>query len=299
MTLIAAFRCDAAGHPGLVLCADTQETVGDIRVTVNKLSPQDWGHYQLAIAGAGSGDLVDAFAYKLGLAIASWPVGAKEEFVREAIRDLLLDFHEHEVRLFPVDGESEKFCDFLVCIKPRGIEDQFFLWQLRGPTITPVSDYALIGISAAIYTHELRRLYRSRLSSSQAVLLAIHLLSLAKATSNYVGGQTDIVVLRRTALHPYSHQDVHTLESRILAFNEQIAQLVLACPDATIPRAEFQAMLAVFGDGLTAIRDQLLHPNAVTIGGVPVTISGLPLYSTPAEPSQEPPPSEYKDDAED
>jgi hypothetical protein len=299
MTLIAAFRCDAAGHPGLVLCADTQETVGDIRVAVNKLSPQEWGHYQLAIAGAGSGYLVDAFAYKLGLAIASWPVGADERFVRETIRDLLVDFHENEVRLFPVDSESEKFCDFLVCIKPIGVNDQFFLWQLRGTTIAPVGDYALIGISAAIYTHELGRLYRSRLSSNQAVLLAIHLLSLAKATSNYVGGQTDIVVLRRTALHPYSHQDIQTLESRIHAFNERIAQLVLACPDATIPRAEFQAMLSVFEDELTAIRDQLLHPNLVTIKGVPVTISGLPVYSSPAEPSHEPPPSEYEREAED
>jgi hypothetical protein len=300
VTLIAAFRCDAAGRPGLVLCADTQETVGDVRVAVNKLSPQDWGHYQLAIAGSGNGDLIEAFAYTLGRTIASWPIGAEEGFVRETLRDLLIDFHQNEVRLYPADSESEKFCEFLVCVKPRGIEDRFFLWQLRGPTISPVGDYALIGISAAIYTHELGRLYRQSLSMGQAVLLAIHLLSLAKATSNYVGGETDIVVLRPTSLRPYSHEDIQILESRIQAFNRQIAKLVLACPDHNIPEGSFRELLGVFDDELTALRNELLHPHAVVDShGVPITILGQPVFITPADPSREPPPSEYENEDED
>jgi hypothetical protein len=272
-----------------VLCADTQETVGDVRVTVNKLEPVDWGHYQLALAGSGNGDLIEGFAYALGRAIESWPEGADEEFVRESIRDLLLDYHDNEVRIYPADSNNGRFFESIICIKPKGVEGQFFLWKLAGPIIMPVGDYALIGISAAIYTHELGRLYRSRISAGQAVLLAIHLLSLAKATSNYVGGETDIVVLRPDKLHPYSCDDIRLLESRIEAFNRQMAKLVLACPDHTIPVAEFRALLNVFEDELMALRVELMHPHAVVDStGLPIMVMGEPLMSTPAEPSREP-----------
>src|SRR5688572_5459663 len=103
VTLIAAFRCDAGGHPAIVLCADTQETVGDTRVAVNKLLPQDVGEYILAIAGSGNGDLIDGFADSLLRIVRIWPAGATEQFARDSIRDLLIDFYANEVALYPAD----------------------------------------------------------------------------------------------------------------------------------------------------------------------------------------------------
>ena len=48
VTLIAAIRY----VDGVVLCADSQETVGDYRVSVDKIKPRDCNHYELVVGGA-------------------------------------------------------------------------------------------------------------------------------------------------------------------------------------------------------------------------------------------------------
>jgi hypothetical protein len=255
VTLIAAFRCDAGGHPAIVLCADTQETVGDTRVAVNKLLPQDVGDYLLAIAGSGNGNLIDGFTDSLVRLVKTWPAGANEQFARDSIRDLLVDFYDNEVRLYPADQPSDNINDFLVCIKPKGTKD-VFLWEIHGPTIVPVGNHALLGITAAIYTHELCKLYRPQLSMSQAILLGIHLFSLAKATSNYVGGETDIVLVRNTSMWPFAREETHILEQRISALNQKIAELVIALPDSAVHGDELKALLLHFQDWVLDFRER-------------------------------------------
>ena len=61
MTLIAAFRC----HEGVVICADSQETIGDWRAPVKKIIHKDVGEYQVAVGGAGDdGALIDVFVQR-------------------------------------------------------------------------------------------------------------------------------------------------------------------------------------------------------------------------------------------
>jgi hypothetical protein len=55
MTLIAAFRT----KEGVAICADTQETVGDYRVTVKKIAPISVAGYQIVIAGSGDADPIE------------------------------------------------------------------------------------------------------------------------------------------------------------------------------------------------------------------------------------------------
>lgn len=241
MTLIAAFRC----QEGAVLCADTQETVGDVRVAVNKLKPQDLGEYELAVAGSGNGDLIESFTYSLEIAIRSWPVGLDEAAARNLIRDLLLDFHRNEVALYPADSADDKLNHFLVCVKPKNATD-IFLWQLRGSAFVPVGDHTLIGIGASIYQHELARLYRPMLSANQAVLLGVHLFSLAKATSNYVGGSTDIIFIGSDGMHPHDPRHVVEMETKVALFNGKIAGLILACPDIALSEFTLEEMLVDF-----------------------------------------------------
>src|SRR5687768_17604375 len=71
VTLIAAFRCD----DGLVLCADSLETLDGVPVPVRKLEPLDCGAYWLAVGGSGNGDLIDGFNESLQLDVEQWPAG--------------------------------------------------------------------------------------------------------------------------------------------------------------------------------------------------------------------------------
>ena len=38
VTLIAAFRCEVENEQGAIICADSQESYGDYRVTVEKIT---------------------------------------------------------------------------------------------------------------------------------------------------------------------------------------------------------------------------------------------------------------------
>jgi len=226
---------------------------------VNKLEPQDAGHYHLAIAGSGIGDLVEGFADTLLRVMRTWPAGATEQFARDSIRDQLIDFYQNEVAAYPVDMPSDKVNDFLICIKPKGTTDSF-LWTLRGPTIIPVGNHTLLGFTAAIYTHELCKLYRPQLSMIQAILLGIHLFSLAKATSNYVGGETDIVLVRNTSMWVYGRKQTHVFEDRMNALNQKIAELVLALPDPAVHGDELKALLLTFQDWVVDFRERDVKP---------------------------------------
>jgi hypothetical protein len=62
VTLLAVFKCS----DGFVICADSQETAGDFRVSRKKLVPERCGEWEVALAGAGhEGTLIDAFCERL------------------------------------------------------------------------------------------------------------------------------------------------------------------------------------------------------------------------------------------
>lgn len=256
MTLIAAFRCS----DGVVICADQQETVGDVRVAVNKLVPQDLGLYEIAIAGSGNGDLLDALAYKLTLDVSRWRDDVDELQAYGNLQALLQDFYANEVAYYPEDSASHKRNDLLVCIKPKNRPD-IFLWELRSTVMVPVSDYVLLGIGASIYFHELKRLYTEQINGMQAILLGIHLFSLAKETSNYVGGKTDILIVSSRGM---TMEDGEFAGSTLKLFNQKIAELILLCPDTTKSDNEIDAALDEFRATIIGMRRGLMQGSWFT-----------------------------------
>src|SRR5271155_361272 len=83
VTLINAFRCVSGdGTPCGIICVDSQETVKlgrvEYRVSRLKIKPKRCGNFDLAIAGAGDGDVIDACVCRLHRAVAkrkttAWP----------------------------------------------------------------------------------------------------------------------------------------------------------------------------------------------------------------------------------
>jgi hypothetical protein len=67
VTLISAWRC----HEGIVLHADSQETNGSHRVTVQKLNPEPMGALMVVVTGSGDGNLIQSFIIRLRRRLAA------------------------------------------------------------------------------------------------------------------------------------------------------------------------------------------------------------------------------------
>jgi hypothetical protein len=98
------------------------------------------------------------------------------------------------------------------------------------------------------------------------VLLAIDLLSVAKKTSNYVGGPTQIIVARNAGMWVDSPEDVSKLEERIERFNAQLGRLVLASLDVSMPDADFEKIFKRFETQINLLRrtyaqDAVIHSH--------------------------------------
>jgi ATP-dependent protease HslVU (ClpYQ) peptidase subunit len=108
MTLIAAFRCGTPDDPGVVVCADSQETYGHYRVTVEKIKPRAAGQYDLIVGGAGNtGVLIDGLADAIERNVSHWPSGLDEESGRQRLESVLLAYHSRQVTLYPAPEEDK------------------------------------------------------------------------------------------------------------------------------------------------------------------------------------------------
>ena len=86
---------------------------------------------------------------------------------------------------------------------------------------------------------------------------------MAKDTSNYVGGRTQIIVVRDNGMHVEDAKNINALEERVNTFNRTLAEVVRLCPDLSIPDAEFQASLRVFEDTVNKLRNDYFQSSVI------------------------------------
>lgn len=283
MTLIAAFRTDT----GVVICADSQETYGDYRVEVDKLDKRDAGGYDLIVGGAGNtAALIDGLSRAIEGNVQRWPSGLSGDEAEARLSTILLAYHSRQIALYPAEPD-EKRLRFIICARDKDSK-QIHLWKTDGTTIEPVTTYALMGWEDAAYHYEVEWLYYPRLWTVQAILLGIHLFTVA-SNSQYIGGDTQVIVINPEGVRVESPADVHVLEERIRGFNEKLARLILACPDGTINHASFMEMLAVFEDEIVRMRMNYLGQTgaAALLPGVhPIMPLGSVIESLRDEPQE-------------
>src|SRR2546423_9710988 len=239
VTLIAAFKCDQ----GVVISADSQETVsipgqGEYRVRVKKIKPQSGGAYDVVVGGAGDGYLVDGFARKLVNEIAGWPPQLDDALIEDKVTSLAVDFHSTHVAL-AYGSQQPKPLDFLLCLKHRNAPG-ILLCELRDTMFLPVEEYALLGWEEPIYDYEVKWLYRDGLRIAQAALLGIRLFTMAKETSNSVGGNNQLIIVTENGVEAVDQEKVDMLEESTEKFNNALAQLVLDLPDTSIEQSDFR-----------------------------------------------------------
>jgi len=245
----------------VVLCADSQETIsiperGEFRVNVNKIEKSDAGEYEVVIGGSGDGDLVDDFVEQLSDRISGWPAVYTETEMRDDIRNFTQHYHEVYVALSPADP-ADKHLAFIVCVKNKS-RPEVFLWRVSDLRVSAVRDKTLLGWEEAIYWHEVDHLYQPNWVSNHAILLGLHLFTIAKATSNYISGPTKVLLVCDRGVFTIPPDDVEELERMLSGFNKKVDELRLILPNTTIPFAEFAAFVRQFADDVINMKRELL-----------------------------------------
>lgn len=124
----------------------------------------------------------------------------------------------------------------------------------RGTAIKRVDTYALIGWEEGIYRHDIDRHYRDNEKNLFSMLVGVHVLLLARDTSNHVGGPVKIVVASRDGFRSIAREDAAELEKRVADFDIKLDALRLRVSDTAIPLPEFNQTLSDFQQSVLDLR---------------------------------------------
>ncbi len=237
VTLIVGLRCT----DGVVLAADTEESTPLTRGRTRKLLTNTFPNQSVvAIAGSGSGDLIDSAVEQIFEAVtADGPTTVAD--LKATIRKTLLRFYREEIQIYPTRDPLDLLID-LVCAV-RSPDKNFALYKASGPAISSVPGFALLG-SGAVMRHVLEELYQPTITVQRGIALALHLLSLGKRHVTGVGGDTHIVTITSQGI-PFQEPvgEIQVKEQYLDGFNHLFGELLLQFPDGSIsPEAFTKAM---------------------------------------------------------
>jgi hypothetical protein len=146
MTYIAAFHCSS----GIVMCADTQETLHDYKTYVEKISVVEDQSCPLAVGGAGDGQLIEAFTQELIDRTKETPPVTKQG-LKALVKSALLEVFNNDVPTLVLDKQYRS-TQFLVAAKPR--DEDCSIWVTRGRRVLGEFPHPIIGYPTP-YNNEL------------------------------------------------------------------------------------------------------------------------------------------------
>lgn len=279
MTLIPAFRC----VDGAIIAADSQETIGALRLTRQKITPFKIGNFDLAVGGAGEhGDLLDSFVQRIRDEIETSPpstMASLKRFIQEQLKDYIAD----EIRHFPKTQRSMRFVIGVHSDDPPDFE----IWETKGSRLIRIDTFALVGVGQEYYfDRPVQRLYKPSLTISRAIPLAMYILELAEDTSNYVRGPFSVAVLTKHYPIVMEHSVIISdFAEMTRLYTAQLESMLLQCADIAMSSSDFEKKFKEFQETILQLRleyfQTAMHRNAIGFFGG--RWPNLPYRTTPPD----------------
>ena len=284
MTLLAAIPCrNAAERNALVMTADTQETsteydehgvAYEVRRTVQKIAPINIGNVQVVVAGSGNADLIVAFIEKLKRKLESSAIASVNDFVNLAEVELL-DFYSSNVAV----AEDKSLSMFLAAaFRATG---EFGVWLQRYVTLVPITEPTLEGWAHKLYEKTLERVCHAELTTEQATLAGIHVLSVAEATSNYVRGPMSVVVIDERGIQPEESEYIKDMAERFSSYEDKLSRIFLTCANTTVEAVALEDLIEEFKRDAVALHIRHMNEQAQKTSLEELLHSDKPLRRIP------------------
>ena len=291
MSLITALR----SPEGAVIAADSQETVevgkgkrvNIFRFSVQKISPEQLGNFNVAIAGAGDGELIDAFQERFRIAMSSSSATNLKDF-KAMFESELFTFYKAEGSMY-----GRPRITMVVCAQSPS-ENKFDLWRSSGSRLLRIGEEpCLIGFEEYLYKYVAKELYHPKRPLGQNVLVAVRILELGRQTSRYIDRPYSVVVFNNTSVWVEKLEFVEQVIERTEMFGAQVNDLFISAMDLSTRTPEFKKRLQEFEATISDLRNdyrfetaQIMFPDVQSLMGYnspyPHLAAGIKFRADPA-----------------
>ena len=255
VTIAAGFPCKT----GLVICADTQETIaGYVKTDTEKIKLFQAADkkYNVVFTGAGNGDLIDTAINEMTEALSA---EKPEGLVRIAIllkKTMLKLFQDciQPYASFPNDDRPS--VTMLIGVQsPRSTA----LYKAAGTSFSPLHEAECIGYGIALGKSLIKQLFKPEMTIDEAALAALYVLHEAKRWVDGCGGNSDILLLTHDGqILRMGTEWIISLERHFDEFNQHLTPLRIACADRHKEHDDFDKILSEFDYHIQRLRGRFV-----------------------------------------
>jgi len=234
MTVAAGYLCDG----GIVLCADTQETIsGYVKTSTEKITIFSGSEYTVALAGAGNN------AVQIEMVIQEIRDELREQeppsFIGfKALLHAVLD------RLLPLPHYPKDVADIELLIAVRA-HQEINLLCVHDNVFAEIRQFECIGSGVIAGRSLFQRYYRKSHNLIHAYIIAAYALHHAKRWVDGCGGKSDIFLIPKDSktLTRLDSYEVEKLEVYFDDLDEALRPLLIACPFDPTDDASFRQIM--------------------------------------------------------
>jgi 20S proteasome alpha/beta subunit len=255
LTIVAGFRC----HEGIVLCADTQETVGASKRNIPKLrfEPNHRSHIgvdpdKLAVCfcGAGSnGVFMDEMIER------AWDASYEAASLDEAcnsIKTAIKDYYKESGAIYQVG-----YCPEVELIYGVKMHGESRLFYSLGPAVVEKKNYATGGQGLYLADFIASRSYNEYLDLKPCVILAAYILFETKENVEGCGGDSHIAILRNEGTSgQLNWHHIQVLSDFLRQADKRAGDLLLSAGDFTADNETYKAQALTQIDLICRLRDE-------------------------------------------
>lgn len=253
VTIAAGIMC----ANGIVMCADSQETYGDFKWPVKKLSfPRATaGNFSILISGAGFGPAIDAAAQQIFAGTAmKMP---SYEYVIHVIQEVLRDIHEKDLQFYPTNDRSLLQFRLLIAFQADG---RGGLFVSDGSILTRVDSFQIIG-SGEITRFFADIMYRKSIMETpdigieEGAVLAAFLVYLGKSQLTSIGGKSQLAMIDLAGRIRFANVwEAPAWESLFADCLKVGTEIILDCANPSLSEKEFSANMSEYALSLRKLK---------------------------------------------
>lgn len=225
---------------GVVLCADTQETVpGYTKTTTEKIAIWEEKNFTIAVTGAGDSEIVEALSQLIieeGRGEYTPGNSLYGMRAKHLISDACVEFFNRH--LLPYPKPERPFVEHLVAIQSH---HNRYLLKVSGNIVLDLdpsisTGAACIGSGALLASSLIERFYDRFSELDDLVIVSCYVIFQAKRWVDGCGGNTDLLVLTDRLRFGLSSEDIEHLEELFQEYDDQCGRLLtaIANPNASL-----------------------------------------------------------------